>query len=556
MKFATAWLGTFVLIGIAGVAYAGDADQRPPNVVVILADDLGFSDLGCYGGEIETPHLDQLAAGGLRWRQFYNTSRCCPTRAALLTGRYPHEVGLARNGRSLDAFVPTLAELLRAAGYQTGMVGKWHLSQAEALHGGGFNSDRHLAWLNHQAAPGPWFADAATYPVSRGFEWHYGIIWGVVNFFDPFSLVDGREAVREVPEDYYLTDAINDHAARYILGFARAGVPFFLYVAHAAPHWPLHALPEDIAKYEGAYDAGWQAVRDARYRRQQQLGLVDADRYPLPALQSGGKIWEELSPEEQKREIAKMRVHAAMVDRMDQGLGRVFDALRETGCWEDTLIVFLSDNGASPEVPRRPGYDRPSQTRHGEEIRYSGQFPAAETGQETTYTGIGPAWASACNTPFRYWKKESFEGGNHTPRIVHWPDGLQVPTGEITDRVGHVMDLAPTILEVAGVAAPSQWNGQSLAPMAGKSLAPILSGDEPAEPRHLYFEHEGGAAVREADWKLVRLTPESPWELYDLSSDRTETRNLAAEHPDIVWRLSRDWLKWAREVGVPGITEH
>jgi arylsulfatase A-like enzyme len=539
--------GVIALLLLSATSFVAAAER--PNFVIILADDMGYSDAGCYGGEIRTPNIDKLALNGLRFTEFYNCSRCCPTRATLLTGKYAHEVGLHRNGLSLSQTTPTIAELLREAGYQTGMVGKWHLTKAEALNGGGLNTAQHLAWLNHQEWPGPLFGDPYTYPAARGFQKHFGIIWGVTSYFDPFSLVDGFDAVRDVPDDFYMTDAITDHAVEYIEGFSKQDKPFLLYTAFTAPHWPLHAREEDIAKYDDAYEGGWPSVRASRYKRQLEAGLIDKERFPLPAAQPEDADWSRLNDRQKAMETQKMRVHAAMVDRMDQGIGRIIKALEETGKLDNTLIVFLSDNGASPEVPSvwGPGYDRQSETRDGRVIRY-GDVPVDELGSETTYAGIGPAWANASNTPFRYWKKESFEGGNHTPCIVHWPARLKTKPGSLTDRVSHVMDLAPTVLELAGIAYPDSFRDTAQAPMRGKSLAPTLHGSEASGHETLFFEHEGGAAVRSGDWKLVRLNPRRLWELYDLSSDRTETQNIANREPERVKELSAAWERWYNEV--------
>jgi arylsulfatase len=513
-----------------------------PNVVVILADDLGFSDLGCFGGEIRTPNVDRLAAAGLRLTQFYNCGRCCPTRAALLTGQYPHKVGLALNGRSLTRNGLTIAEALKAAGYNTAMAGKWHLSRTQPLA----DRARHQKWLDHQFDPKVPFAPPDTYPVRRGFDRFYGIIWGVADYFDPFSLVEGAEPVRSVPKGYYLTDAITKKAVEYVREFSRSEKPFFLYAAYTAPHWPLHARPEDLARYKDAYRGGWRALRQARYERQLKMGLFGRKNAPLPELTSAGKAWDDLSKDEQAFQAAKMAAHAALVDRLDQGVGELVAALKAAGRLDDTVIFFLSDNGASPEVPAGPGYDRSSQTRDGRPVRYAG---FAAPGPETTYTGIGPRWASAANTPFRYWKAESFEGGCHTPLVVAWPKGLKAKAGSVSEEVGHVIDLLPTCLELAGAAYPKAHAGHRLTAPDGKSLLPTLLGRPREGHSRLFFEHQGGRAVREGDWKLVApaRSPDA-WELYDLAGDRTETRDLAREQPDRVRALRRAWADWFKGV--------
>ncbi|MHB1556465.1 MAG: arylsulfatase [Isosphaeraceae bacterium] len=534
-----------VAIG-ASRAEDGPDSARRPNFVVIVLDDLGYGDLGCYGGEIRTPNIDRLAAGGLRFTRFYNAARCCPTRASLLTGLYPHQVGLARNGQDLTRDGATIAELLRARGYQTAMAGKWHLSQTRPLDGRDAGT-RHLAWLNHQAERDHPFARLDTYPVNRGFERHYGPIWGVVDYFDPFSLVDGTRPVEQVPRDFYLTDAITEKSVGYIREMAREDRPFFLYVAHCAPHWPLHARPEDIARYRETYRRGWHALRESRYRRQVEMGLIDPATHPLPELMGRGPDWDALDDEARKHQSALMAVHAAMVDRVDQGVGSIVRALEETKRLENTVIVVLADNGASPERYLDPGFDRASQTRDGRPIRYRGRF---EPGSETTWGYIGAYWANAANTPYRYWKAESFEGGCHTPMIVHWPKGLAGRPGSTTAELGHVIDLMPTFLELASVTYPAKYAGHDLKPLEGRSLAPLWR--EPPRAGHpaLFFEHEGGRAVIAGDWKLV-ARPRGDWELYHIAADATETHDLAGREPRRAAELEQMWRAWARRVGAP-----
>ena len=537
---------------LLSLCVGGRADMRP-NILVVMADDLGFSDLRCYGSDIDTPNLDALAKNGLRFTQFHNASRCCPTRAALLTGRYPHEVGLRSNGASLSKDVPTLAEILGKNGYHTGMTGKWHLTHAAALAGDGVNSAKHLAVLNNQTRV-RLFGERATYPAARGFDRHFGVIWGIVNFFHPFALVDGFEPVYDLPNDFYLTDALNSKTANYIRDFAKDDKPFFIYLAHAAPHWPLHARAEDRAKYKGQYDSGWPTMRRQRYARQVKMGLIDSATYPLPEIDRGKRrAWNQLPEKQRRRDSAKMETHAAMIDRLDQGLGDVITALKLTGQFENTLIVFLADNGASPEEPVRPGYDRPSETPDGRTIRYTGTFPPEELGRDDTWTGLGPALANACNTPFRFWKKESYHGGCASPFIVHWPaghvgqsadpssDGRTTADGRITDQVSHVVDLLPTFLDAAGIDA-TDYNSR------GKSLLPVFKGRTRDGHDGLFFEHSGGAAHRAGNWKIVRLKPNRPWALYDLSCDRTETTDLAKQYDERVQSMAAAWNDWWQDV--------
>lgn len=512
---------------------------------------MGYSDAGCYGGEIETPHLDRLAKNGLRFTDFYNTSRCCPTRASLLTGLYPHQAGMGRMTAGAgggEGTLPgykgvlannavTIAEVLKGNGYRTAMVGKWHLSPTPD-----FGGERHLKWLNHQSHEGD-FAPRETYPVRRGFEKYYGNLWGVVDFFDPFSLVEGEEAVREVPDDYYITDALNDKAIEYVDAFAKEGKPFFLYLAHCAPHWPLHAKPRDIEKYRGVYDSGWQAIREERHRRMAALGLIDPETATLSA-RAPDKSWED--EENREWEARAMAVHAAMIDCMDQGIGRLVAKLEETGLLDDTLIFFMSDNGASPERPRRPGFDRTGETREGAEVVYTPQliergiFP----GPETTYAGIGPAWANVANTPFRFWKKEEYQGGVATPLIVHWPNGIEQPPGSISREPGHVIDIMATCLDVAAVEYPKSFSGNRITALEGKSLAPVFATGSREGHEAIFFEHFGARGIRKGDLKLVALEG-GPWELYDLASDFTETKDLAAKHREKVNAMEEEWQAWA-----------
>lgn len=533
----------------SGAETAQSADSRP-NIILIMADDLGYSDLGCYGGEIQTPNLDSLAANGLRFSQFYNTSRCCPTRASLLTGLYNHQAGIGN--MTTDEHRPgyrghinkssvTLAEVLKDAGYHTGMVGKWHVSNTIVQQ----DPEAQLAWLNHQTFH-PKFSPLEQYPVSRGFEKYYGNIWGVVDFFDPFSLVNGTEAVVNVPKDYYHTDAINDSSAAYIRQFAQDDQPFFLYIAHTAPHWPLQALPEDIEKYKDTYTVGWDAIRETRYQRMVEKGIIDKEKYPLATRWKNELAWKDNA--DKAWDARAMAVHAAMIDRMDQGIGRIIKALEETAEMDNTLIIFLSDNGASPEDCMRygPGFDRPSHTRSGEVIKYPvDKSMEALPGPQTTFASIGEHWANVANTPFRYWKMESFEGGVHTPMIAHWPNGIKAEKGSVTDQVGHVIDLMATFIDLAQTDYPAQYQGHDITPLQGISLAEVFEGGERAGHKVLFNEHMGGRYVRRGEWKLVTLDAEGPWELYHMGDDRTETKNLAEQYPNVVQELISLWKDWA-----------
>ncbi|HEY8397529.1 MAG TPA: arylsulfatase [Flavihumibacter sp.] len=528
-------------------AKSGANAGKRPNIVVILADDLGYSDIGAYGGEIQTPNLDKLAANGVRFTQFYNTSRCCPTRASLLSGVYNHQAGIGemttdRNEPGYRGFlskdVVTLAEVLKESGYSTGMSGKWHVSTTIVQP----TREEHLKWLNHQASH-PYFSPVDQYPVNRGFERHFGNIFGVVDYFDPFSLVSGETPIESVPEGYYHTDAINDSAASYVREFSKRDQPFFLYVAHTAPHWPLQALPEDIKKYEDTYKVGWDAIREARYKRMVKMGLIDSARTPLSPRIGAELKWEDNPHKEW--DAHAMAVHAAMVDRMDQGIGRIIDALKETGELDNTIIIFLSDNGASPEDCMRygPGFDRPSETRDGRKIHYPVDKDVLP-GPQTSFASIGERWANVVNTPYRYAKAESYEGGVRTPVIVHWPAGIR-NKGGFTSQIGHVMDFMPTFMDLAGAQYPETYNGNKIRPFTGVSLLPALVGSKAAQERVLYNEHFGARFVREGNWKLVSLAKDTTWRLYDVSKDDSELNDLSAQYPEQVARLSEQWHNWA-----------
>ncbi|MVT08899.1 arylsulfatase [Chitinophaga tropicalis] len=533
--------------GIVTLLSLSDRKAPRPNIIVILADDLGYSDIGCYGGEVHTPNIDYLAHNGIRYTQFYNTSRCCPTRASLLTGLYNQQAGIGRmtdaedepgyRGHLTDNTV-TLAEVLQSAGYHTAMCGKWHVSNTN----GQPTKQEQLDWLNHRKAGGP-FSPIAQYPTHRGFEKFFGTIWGVVDFYDPFSLVSGDQPIREVPKDYYHTDAINDTAVAYIRGYAGSKQPFFLYVAHNAPHWPLHALPEDIARYRQTYKAGWEAIRQARYRRMAEMGLIDTTTTKLSARWKNDLEWEN-NPDS-VWDAEAMAVHAAMTDRMDQGIGRIIAALKETGQLDNTLILFLSDNGASPEncAAYGPGFDRPSQTRDGREIVYATRKQALP-GPETVYASIGTRWANVANTPYQYWKAESYEGGIHTPLIAFWPEGISVPKGGFSSWTGHVMDFMATFTELAGARYPAVYKGRKITPTTGISLTSSFR-DKPGGHELLFNEHFGARYARKGNWKLVSMSNDTTWRLYDLSVDKTEMRDMAGSQPGVVEELDSLWRKWA-----------
>jgi arylsulfatase A-like enzyme/sucrose-6-phosphate hydrolase SacC (GH32 family) len=532
------YLTAAALLSMTAAAQTNDK----PNIVLIMADDLGYSDLGCYGGEINTPNLDQLADEGLRFTQFFNGARSCPSRASLLTGCYPHTVGITGMGQSLSTNCVTIAEALKGAGYNTGMTGKWHLSLTQGI---GNQADQ-MAWLSHQNTfDNRPFAPLASYPSNRGFDEHYGTIWGVVNHFDPFSLVHNTEAINTVPSDFYSTDYITDKTIDLIDGYSEQDAPFFMYVAYNAPHWPLHAKPADIAKYNGVYDDGWDALRTQRYNRMTELGLINPAQTP-PANNESDRLWTN---ETDKTWLAdNMEVHAAMVDCIDRGVGRIVAKLKATGEYDNTIILFMSDNGASSENYTIGEFDRHNQTRDGQQVVHNARAP----GSELTYNYIANGWAGAINTPFRYWKRESFHGGIATPLIVHWKGIPEAKKGSVNHQPGHFIDLMPTVLDLAETTYPATYNGNTIQPLPAesRSLLPLIESEGVWNGERTFFwEHENGRAVRAGDWKLTALTNQG-WQLFNLAVDYSETNNVAVEYPAKVRELKTLWNGWAESVGL------
>lgn len=499
------------------------AAPSKPNILLILADDLGFSDLGCYGGEVPTPHLDRLAAEGVKFTQFYNAARCCPTRASLLTGLYPHQAGMGHMTGTISrppAYAgvlredaPTIAELLRGAGYRTYQVGKWHV--------GGIGDKAPQA-----------------HPLARGFDRFHGT-GGGGNFFAPKQLFEDREAIAPGP-DFYITDDLNDAAVRYLQDHARdqREQPFFLHLCHTAPHFPLHARPADIARHRGKYRAGWDALRASRLAKQQQLGLFP----PIAKLSPRDPVaadWNSLSEAERDAWDLRMATYAAMIEVMDTGIGRVLAALRALDLERDTVVLFLSDNGASAEVLNL--WPKPGAYSH---------TPGAECGTRESHLCLEVGWANAANTPFREHKIWAHEGGIATPLIVRWPGRGAGEKGRWRREAGHVIDLLPTCLELAGATYPADFRSAKTPPLPGRSLVPLLvSPARQASARTLAWEHEGNRAIRVGDWKLV-ASHAAPWELYDLAADRIEGRDLAAAQPERVREMAAQWQQWADEVGV------
>jgi arylsulfatase A-like enzyme len=514
--------------------------QRP-NVVLILNDDMGYSDLGCYGGEIDTPNLDALAANGIRFSQFYNTARCSPSRASMLTGLHPHQTGVGiltydsgpeGYAGNLNHRCVTIAQVLKRSGYRTYMSGKWHVASSLKK-------------------------PTDTWPLQRGFDAFYGTIIGAGSFYDPNTLTRGNDNVEheaQSDDGFFYTDAISDQAVRYIDAHARehAGKPFFAYVAYTAPHWPLHAHDEDIAKYKGRFDKGWDRLREERLERLVQSGILDA-QWKLSARDPTQPPWTQA---EHKAWLLRcMEVYAAQIDRMDQGIGRIVESLKRTGQLDNTVLIFLADNGACAEdIPEDVTIEElvdklmiaRSHTRKGEPVHF-GNDPDRMPGPENTYQSYGTAWANLSNAPFRLYKHWTHEGGIATPLIAHWPARLK-DRGAIRHTPGYLPDIMATIVELTGAEYPETFEGHPIEPLEGTSLVPVLHGEDIDRPP-MFWEHEGNAAVRRGKWKLVRNYPGN-WELYDLDADRTELHDVAAAHPDRVREMSTAYEAWAKRCGV------
>ena len=518
----------FLLVCLWHTLFTEGVAADPPNFLVIISDDLGYSDLGCYGGEIETPNLDSLAANGLRFTQFYNTARCWPSRAALLTGYYAQQVrrdafpGLPNGKRgNRPAWARLLPEVLSQVGYRSYHSGKWHLDGM---------------------------------PIETGFHKSY-LLKDQGRFFNPqvHWKDDKKLPPIEKGTDYYGTIAIADHAIECLQDHAEnhAETPFFHYLAFTAPHFPLHALPEDIAKYDGKYDIGWKEIRKARWNRIVEMGIVTSPishpeteigpPYHFPdhlEILGDGEInrplsWDDLTPEQQQFQADKMELHAAMVDRVDQEIGRVLKQLKEMEAFDNTLIMFLSDNGASAEIM----------------VRADGHDPEATPGSAESYLCLGPGWSTCSNTPFRRHKTWTHEGGISTPFIAHWPDGI-ISKNELRKDPSHIIDIAPTLIDLAGTERFSEWEGVAVPEPPGISLNRRFQPRGLAEisPRKsLWWSHEANHAIRMLNYKAVVSGNDAEWELYDLSRDRNETRNLAEDHPEQLKLMKQNWIRMRDE---------
>lgn len=515
--------------------------KSKPNVVLILVDDMGFSDIGCYGGEVSTPNIDSLARSGATLTQFYNTARCSPSRASLLSGLHPHQTGIgilnyddSPEGYpgTLNDHCVTIAEALKPAGYHNYLSGKWHMA-------------------------GDIRYPTDSWPTRRGFDKFFGTLEGAGSYFMPRTLTRNETNVEHEAEnpDFYYTDAISDNSVNFITTHTREhgkDVPFFMYVAYTAPHWPLHALEEDIAKYLGRFSAGWDVLREERLRRLVESGIISAN-WPLTDRDPRVPAWEDVTDKEW--ESIRMAVYAAQLDRMDQGVGRIILELKDQELFDDTVVIFLSDNGGCAEempietarefVTTYVTFD--ATTRDGREVR-PGNDPSIVPGSEATYATYGRAWANLSNTPFREYKHWIHEGGIATPFIVSWPDGIG-QDGSIRTQPHQLTDVLSTVLDIAGVEYPKTYPGRDLLPAEGISMVPTLRDGAEDDQRFLFWEHEGNCGVRRGPWKLVKKYG-LDWELYDMLDDRTELSDVAIEHPEIVGEFSNEYERWAARCGV------
>ncbi len=488
--------------------------KEKPNIIIIMTDDMGYSDIGCYGGEIPTPNIDNLAENGIRYTHFYNTGRCCPTRASLLTGLYPHKTGmgwmtasdLGHSGYTgdLNNHCITIATALKPAGYKNYISGKWHVTGDKY-----FKEEDNLSKHN--------------WPLQRGFDRYFGGLSGGGSYFTPNFLVSGNKMIK-APEDFFYTDAISDSATKFILEHDSEN-PFFMYVAHFAPHYPLHALPEDIKRQQGKYMIGWDSIRNTRLKKQKEMGIID-ESLALSAREEKVPAWDSVPEKDRDEWDKRMAIYAAQIVDVDDGVEKIVNALKEKGVLENTMIIFLSDNGACAESPSwQPEY----------------------MGTDSSFTSYDIHWANASNAPFREYKKWNHEGGIATPLIVHWP-AYDIKKGSITKQVGHVIDLMPTCLEAANTTYP---DADSLYPLQGKSLLGTFKGDT-FYRGPLFFEHETNRGVRKGKWKLASEGTGQPpwtgeWELYNIEKDRIEANNLASQYPEKVKELAKLWDEWARD---------
>jgi arylsulfatase A-like enzyme len=513
-----------------------------PNIVLILADDMGFSDIGCYGSEIRTPNLDRLAHSGVRFSQMYNAARCCPSRASMLTGLQPHQAGVGHMVADwqiegyrgfLSTHCVTIAEALAEAGYRTHLSGKWHV-------GGDYPLQK----------PDSWVPGDATHPLptQRGFQHFFGTLTGAGNFYNPPTLAEGDSLAQPESDDFFYTDAISDHAVQMIRESVVEERPFFSFVSYTAPHWPLHAHGEDIAKYESQYLMGWDELKARRHEELIGLGILQG-KWSISPRDEDVRSWK--SADDKDWEALRMAVYAAQIDRMDQGVGRIVSALSEVGLRDNTIVMFLSDNGGCAEflaedsgTPNPVQFDTP--LLDGSRARM-GNIPGLRPGPADTFQSYDIAWAHASNSPFRRFKHWLHEGGISTPFIVNWPS--KINAAAIVHEPAYLPDIMTTCLDAAAVPYPKERDGNAVTPIEGESLLPLVTGGSWQRERPICWEHEGNAAVRLGQWKLVREFP-GDWELYDMEEDRTELNDLASKEPQRVKQLAALWAEWAERVGV------
>lgn len=542
LKMSAGLMGTSLLPGTDAAfsqTHAGHTAGSKPNIILILADDMGFSDIGCFGSEVSTPNLDRLAARGMRINQFYNNPRCCPSRASIMTGLYSQQAGMGMMvsdyGRYpypgyrgiLSPRTMTIPEGLKSAGYNTAMVGKWHLAPVDPKIG------------------------LSQWPLQRGFDKYWGIIAGASVYYKSPHLVEGNERIPPPPENEYLTDLFAEHAAGYVKELAKEKKPFFLYTAFNAPHWPIQAPEDLVQKYATRYAGGWDALRAERHKKQISMGLVDA-RWALTPRDPRVPAWKVAQNKEW--EMRRMAVYAAMIDRLDQGIGRILDQVEQSGIADNTLIVFMSDNGGNAEElgGRRRSISQAAIAAHLHtpcEVREAcaGNVPGVMPGPMSGFQSIGIPWGNCANTPFRLYKHYTQEGGISSPFIACWPRVIK-PTQAPVNAVGHETDLMPTFLEVAGASYPAKVAAGPLPALVGQSLVPLFDGK--TRVRHtIFWEHEGNKAVRDGKWKLVSRFPEA-WELFDMEADRTELHDLATAEPERAKHMAAMWDAWAKEIGV------
>jgi arylsulfatase A-like enzyme len=522
----TAGLVLLAFFALAATASEAQKTKEPrPNIILIMADDMGYSDIGSYGGEINTPNLDRLAAEGIRFKEFYNNSICAPTRASLITGQYPHragigffdvDLGLPAYQGFLNRESLTFGEVLRNAGYSTLLSGKWHVGN-----------------------------DSLSWPNQRGFDSFYGLIGGGANYFNslpfpfngrnnPVVLLENNKRLKPAPDSYYFTDEITRHAVDFMEEQNKTGKPFFLYVAYTAPHWPLNALPEDIARYKGKFDKGWDELRKERHARQIKLDIVNASS--KIAERDDIAQWDNLTYDEQKLWSSRMEVYAAMIDRMDQGIGKILGKLKELKKDDNTIVIFISDNGA----------DGSTHTLGGKGKR----FNSGPVGTSGSFDFAYKNWAQVSNTPFRAYKNNMHEGGISSPFIGWYPKKIKANT--IVKGTAHLIDLAPTFYDLAQAKYPLNFNGITSYGLPGRTLVPVLTGaaSEVNRNQPIFWEWAGKRAVRKGKWKLVSDFEKKKWELYNLEKDRGETNDLAAENPQVVRELASDYQQWAARTGV------